>query len=111
MFPSSVQHASLLDRARAAAQDDVGEISQSFRDVFSVLGASSDSPPPFPSPPGVQKSLLSSRLSRASPASCSSCVQVSENDVAEVAIVSEPEGTSLQMGGCVGRSFGTSMFL
>ena len=97
MFPSSIQHASLLDRARAAAQED--EISHSFRDVLSVLADS----PPVPSSKGVQKSLLSSKLNRAS--ACSSCAQVSEDHIAEVVIVSEPEGTSLHMGGYVGDSF------
>ena len=107
MFPSSIQHASLLDRARAAAQED--EISHSFRDVLSVMGHS----PPVPSSIGGQKSLLSSNLNRASPpfrSSGSSCAQVSEDHVAEVVIVSEPEGTSLQMGGYVGDSFEASLF-
>ena len=87
MFPSSVQHASLLGSARAAAREEVEEVSHSFRDVFSVMGSKHSTT--------GQKSLLSSELNGASPP----CVQVSENDLAEFIIVSEPEGTSLQMGG------------
>lgn len=95
MFPSSFQHASQLDKARAAAQEDE-DVSDSFRDVLSILHHGSS----------TKKSLLSSKLNapsggRGSASATSSCVQLSENHLAEVVIVSEPEGTSLQMGGCV----------
>ena len=124
MFPSSFQRASQLDEARAAVHEE-NDLSESYRDVLSVLHhnpsptttnakarfeldrrashaqtrSHSRYAPRWFARSLVRQSLLSSKLKVSGASTGCSCVQVSENHPAEVVIVSEPEGTSLQMGG------------